>query len=135
MGGIMASLPERLEMALGAMAPGGPRNLRAYLEQPGPDFERADSREIDQIIDLFSITGPEYWTDAIEKHYGTLRHSGRQSWVARLRSGRSGESLLYFTDDFLPDVVFNDFRVAHAPKHPCILGFGLFCEKLTELSA
>ena len=31
----MDKLTERIEMALGAMAAGGPRNLRAYLEQPG----------------------------------------------------------------------------------------------------
>jgi hypothetical protein len=56
----MTSLPERLEMALGAMATAGPRSLRAYLEQPGPDFERADSGEIDQIVDLFLSPDPNH---------------------------------------------------------------------------
>jgi hypothetical protein len=58
----------------------------------------------------------------------------RAPYRGYLCGGGAGKSLLYFSNDFLPDVVFNDFRVAHAPKHPCVLGFGLFPEKLTELS-
>src|SRR5688572_16955361 len=49
---------ERIEMALGAMAPGGPRNLRAYLEQPGPDFDKASQTEVDALIDLLLSTDP-----------------------------------------------------------------------------
>lgn len=47
----MKELLERIEMALGAMAPGGPRNLRAYLQQPGPDFEKATPKVVDQTVD------------------------------------------------------------------------------------
>src|SRR4051812_32040703 len=54
----MESLLERLEMALGAMAPGGPRNLQAYLEQPGPDFTKASRAEIDAVVDLFLSADP-----------------------------------------------------------------------------
>jgi hypothetical protein len=56
----MEKLPERLEMALGAMAPVGPRNLRAYLEQPGPDFEKADPSKIDHIVDLLLSPNPNH---------------------------------------------------------------------------
>jgi hypothetical protein len=49
---------ERIEMALGAMALGGPRNLRAYLEQPGPDFEKATRHEIDEIINMLLSSDP-----------------------------------------------------------------------------
>lgn len=54
----MEPLIERIEMVLGAMAPGGPRNLRAYLAQPGPDLEKATEAEIDQMIDLLLSTDP-----------------------------------------------------------------------------
>jgi hypothetical protein len=47
---------DRIEMALGAMAPGGPRNLRSYLEQPGPDIDKATPREIDDIINLLLLS-------------------------------------------------------------------------------
>lgn len=51
---------ERIEMALGAMAPGGPRNLRSYLEQPGPDFLKATPAEIDEAINLLLSTEPNH---------------------------------------------------------------------------
>src|SRR5688572_14664457 len=54
----MEQLLERIEMALGAMAPSGPRNLRAYLEQPGPDVSRATPEEIDVMVDLLLSTDP-----------------------------------------------------------------------------
>ena len=54
----MDKLTERIEMALGAMAPGGPRNVRAYLEQPGPDFEKATRAEIDDMLDLLLSADP-----------------------------------------------------------------------------
>jgi hypothetical protein len=47
-------------MTLGAMASSGPRNLRAYLEQPGPDFERADKDEIDKIMNLVLSPDPNH---------------------------------------------------------------------------
>jgi hypothetical protein len=56
----MDSLLERIEMALAAMGPGGPRDLRAYLEQPGPDFQKATSVEIDEIINLLLSTDPNH---------------------------------------------------------------------------
>lgn len=64
---------ERIEMALGAMAPAGPRNLRAYLEKPGPDQETASPSEIDQMIDLILSADPN--------HPARLRFSGLiMSW-------------------------------------------------------
>ena len=40
------------------MGTGGPRNLRAYLEQPGPDFEKADADEVEVLIDLILAPDP-----------------------------------------------------------------------------
>ena len=54
----MANVPERLEIALGAMGTGGPRNLRAYLEQPGPDFEKANADKVEMLIDLILAPDP-----------------------------------------------------------------------------
>lgn len=54
----MDQLLERIQMALGAMAPGGPRNLRAYLEQPGPDVPRATSADIEAMLDLLLSPDP-----------------------------------------------------------------------------
>src|SRR2546430_5171388 len=56
----MEKLIERIEMALGAMALGGPRNLRAYLERPGPDFEDASKDEVDAAIDLLLSADPNH---------------------------------------------------------------------------
>ncbi len=50
---------ERLDIVLGAMA-SGPRNLGAYLEQPGPDFQRASNEDIDACINLLLSTDPNH---------------------------------------------------------------------------
>jgi hypothetical protein len=49
---------ERIEMALGAMLAAGPRDLRAYLAQPGPDVPRGDENEVDNAIDLLLASDP-----------------------------------------------------------------------------
>ena len=46
----MEHVLERIEMALGAMASAGPRNLRVYLEQPGPDVDKASEASVDAMI-------------------------------------------------------------------------------------
>jgi len=53
----MENLLEYIDVALGAMA-SGPRNLRAYLTQPGPDFKRASKAEIESMIDLVLSEDP-----------------------------------------------------------------------------
>jgi len=53
----MEPLIERIEIALGAMAR-GPRDLRAYLEKPGPDLEKATSGEIDEMVNLLLSVDP-----------------------------------------------------------------------------
>ncbi len=54
----MSDALERIEMALGAMAAGGPRNIRAYLAQPGPDVDQASPAEVDQLLDLILSPDP-----------------------------------------------------------------------------
>ena len=54
----MEQFLERIDGALAAMKPSGPRNLRAYLEQPGPDFEKSSSAEVAQMIDLLLSGDP-----------------------------------------------------------------------------
>src|SRR4051812_36269401 len=54
----MNDFDERIEMALSAMGPGGPRSLRDYFEQPGPDFEKATKPEIDKMLDLLLSPDP-----------------------------------------------------------------------------
>lgn len=49
---------ERIEMALGSMRSVGPRHLRAYLAQPGPDLPRASSTRIEQMLDMLLSTDP-----------------------------------------------------------------------------
>jgi hypothetical protein len=53
----MESSLERIQMALGAMA-AGPRNLGVYLEQPGPDLEKASPSAIDDMINLLLSKDP-----------------------------------------------------------------------------
>src|SRR5437870_4979785 len=54
----MNQLVERIETALGAMAQAGPRNLRAYLEKPGPDFTTAPVAKIDSMINMLLSPDP-----------------------------------------------------------------------------
>jgi len=54
----MMLILERIEMALGAMQAAGPRDLRAYLAQPGPDIPKADQAEIDNAIELLLASDP-----------------------------------------------------------------------------
>ncbi len=54
----MENALERIETALGAMASAGPRVLRAYLERPGPDFEKASPGEVDFLVDLLLSKDP-----------------------------------------------------------------------------
>lgn len=49
---------ERIETALGAMAASGPRCLRAYLEQPGPDFEKATPVEVEICLNSLLAADP-----------------------------------------------------------------------------
>src|SRR5258705_3937952 len=56
----MEQLLERIEMALGAMAPGGPRDLRAYCEQPGPDVTKATPENIEDMIGLLLSGDPNH---------------------------------------------------------------------------
>jgi hypothetical protein len=53
----MNNFAERIETALGAMAT-APRPLRAYLAQPGPDFEKAAPAEIDQMMGFLLSGNP-----------------------------------------------------------------------------
>ena len=54
----MKQIFERIDMALAPMVPGGPRNLRAYLAQPGPDCEKATAAEVDVLLDLLLSPDP-----------------------------------------------------------------------------
>lgn len=53
----MEKLLERINVALGAIA-SGPRDLRAYLSQPGPDFEKASAGEVNAMIDMLLSQDP-----------------------------------------------------------------------------
>lgn len=50
---------ERLDVVLGAMA-AGPRNLKAYLVQPGPDFQRASDAEVSAALDMLLSADPNH---------------------------------------------------------------------------
>jgi hypothetical protein len=49
---------ERIEIALGAMAVSGPRDLHAYLRQPGPDIKLATASEIESAIGAILADDP-----------------------------------------------------------------------------
>lgn len=111
----MEQLLERIEMALGAMAPGGPRHLRAYLEQPGPDVTKAAPADIDRMIDLLLSEDPNNparlrfshllrsWDNAKEVKWA--RDAARNTAVRRERIHdllRSGPDLESRIDLLLP---------------------------------
>jgi hypothetical protein len=54
----MSQLVERIKTALGAMAQAGPRDLRAYLEKPGPDFAAASPAEIESMLSMLLSPDP-----------------------------------------------------------------------------
>jgi hypothetical protein len=54
----MDNLFQRIDMALGLMLFSGPRNLRAYLEKPGPDVEQALPAEIAAMTDMLLSEDP-----------------------------------------------------------------------------
>jgi hypothetical protein len=57
---IMEKLIEYVIAALGTMAATGPRRLRAYLAQPGPDFDKASPTQVDRMIGLLMSPDPNH---------------------------------------------------------------------------
>ena len=108
---------ERIEMALGAMQPAGPRDLRAYLAQPGPDLAKASETEVEEMIDLLLGIDPNTparlrfsnllraWDNAKEAAWavGTARNTAqrRQRIHERLKSGAELERRV---DDLMPSL-------------------------------
>jgi hypothetical protein len=106
---------ERLEVVLGAMATGGPRDLRRYVAQPGPDFEIATPTEVDELIEQLLASDPNAvarlrfsnllrgWDNAKDPSWGgaTRRNSveRRKQIHARLKSG---EELAARIDQAIP---------------------------------
>ena len=62
---------ERLDIVLGAMA-SRPRNLRAYLEHPLPDFPRASAAEVAAAVDLLLSADPN---DSVRLRFSDLMRS------------------------------------------------------------
>lgn len=52
------SLHERIDLVLGAMSAAGPRDLRAWLRQPGPDLAPATTEDIDMMVDALLSPDP-----------------------------------------------------------------------------
>jgi hypothetical protein len=111
----LTNVPERLAIALGAMGTGGPRNLVAYLEQPGPDFEKADAKEVEAIVELMLSSDPNHparlrfsnairsWDNIKEAKWtnGTARNTAvRRNLIHGLL--RSDTPLARRIDDLLP---------------------------------
>lgn len=49
---------DHIEMALGALQSGGPRDLRAYLAKPGPDMDEASQEAVVGMIDTLLASDP-----------------------------------------------------------------------------
>jgi len=54
----MKEFVERIETTIGALTALGPRSLRAYLAQPGPDFGKATPSEINAVLDVLLAAAP-----------------------------------------------------------------------------
>lgn len=106
---------ERIETVLGAMASGAPRDLRAYLQQPGPDFEKVDTGVVDSILDRMLSPDPNNparlrfshvlrsWDNAKDAKWtdGTARNTeARRRRIHELL--RSGPELRLRIDGVLP---------------------------------
>lgn len=83
---------ERIEMALGAMAPIGPRDLRAYLGQPGPDVPNIGAREIEALINELLSNDPNHparlrFSDLL-RNWDNLKQAKWASQTARNTAAR-----------------------------------------------
>ncbi|SRR6266542_4142570 len=67
----MSEFDERIESALGAMR-AAPRNLMAYLQQPGPDFAKASQDEVEKMLARLLCPDPN---DRIRLLFSTLLRS------------------------------------------------------------
>jgi hypothetical protein len=65
------SLNERIDLVLGAMAAVGPRDLRAWLRQPGPDLPAATEEDINGMVNALLSEDPN--TPARVRFSGLLR--------------------------------------------------------------
>ena len=106
---------DRIDAALGVMASVGPRDLRAYLRQPGPDFEKAGDGDVDRAIDEMLAPDPNAparlrfsnllrsWDNAKEAKWvdDTARNtSARRTLIHRLL--KSGATLALRMDALVP---------------------------------
>src|SRR5687768_12299399 len=104
----MIAVDEHIEMALGALQSGGPRDLRAYLAKPGPDMDEASAEAVEEMIDMLLASDPNAparlrfshllrsWDNGKNVSWaeGTDRNTAarRQVIHKRLKSGASLES-------------------------------------------
>src|SRR4051812_20849011 len=54
----MTLIDDHIEVALGALQSGGPRDLRAYLAKPGPDMDEAPAETVGQMIEALLASDP-----------------------------------------------------------------------------
>lgn len=54
----MTVFADHIDVALGALQSGGPRDLRAYLAKPGPDLEEASAEAVEQMIEILLAVDP-----------------------------------------------------------------------------
>jgi hypothetical protein len=78
-------LVERIGVALDAMQ-AEPRSLRAYLEQPGPDFPRAAKGDVDKMLDMILDPDPNA---PLRLRFSTLLRSWDNNKDARWTGGTS----------------------------------------------
>lgn len=127
---------ERIRMAFGPMIAVGPRGLRAHLEQPAPDLDRASSVDVDRMIDMLLSDDPNTeprllfsnllrtWDNAKDGRWtgGTTRNSvsRRKKIHEALRSGAELEkridTLIPFYHLEEPVIIAQEHRDWYEPK-------------------
>jgi hypothetical protein len=79
----MSEFDERIESALGAMR-AAPRNLVAYLRQPGPDFTKASADDVERMLNKLLCPDPN---DRIRLLFSTLLRSWDNAKDAKWANG------------------------------------------------
>jgi len=75
---------EYIEVALGAMTTSGPRDLRAYLARPGPDFDLAAPSAVGAMIDMILSADPN---GGARLHFSSLLRAWDNTKSARWTGG------------------------------------------------
>jgi hypothetical protein len=117
----MTTRSVHIDLALGALQAGGPRDLRAYLAKPGPDVELAAAEAVEEMIDMLLAADPNAperlmfsnllrsWDNSKDPSWseGTDRNTAARRQIIHQRL-KSGDALEARIDALIPFFSLNE---------------------------